>query len=251
MDAEQVQSEPQPAEQQQEAPKEFDGYIDFDKWDDVKPEQVRERLDRETRIKREQDRKLQQAEAERKKLEKELLELRKPVKVERPSSDLSISDPDEFERQLNAYEQSILSTKDYEFEQRKLEERDKQEAQRQQQERIGKFNERAQSAKLDMQKVSMAAGIAMQQLPENMHGYLADHQYGPQLLVRLAENPMEMQELASLGQINPYEAGVKLNQIAETFKRSTTSNAPPPDDPVKGSGVQPTDESSRLGITYS
>lgn len=240
LDAQQNEQAPQEAVEANQTPavekKESDGFINFDKWDEVTPDQVKERLGRETRIKREQERQLHQAREASRKLEKELLELRKPAEVARPTEDQFISDPEAANAQLDAYTKSIQEQQKYQLEQSQFQQREEQETLKQQQERVGRFAERAKATGIDEYKMAMAGQAAVQNLPEGLQNHLIDHPFGPQLVARLYDNPSEMQQLASLGNTNPYEAGVKLNQLAQSFKPAITSNAPPPDEPINGRG---------------
>jgi len=228
-----------------------DGFIDFDKWDTVTPDQVKERLGRETRIKREQERELQSAREAQKRLEKELLELRKPQEVAAPTEDMFISDPERAKAQLDQYTESIKQQQQYQLEQSKFQQREEQETLQRHQERVGRFAERAKTAGIDEYKLTMAVQEAVRVLPEDLQQHLSDHPMGPRIVALLHDNPTEMQELASLAANNRYEAGVKLNQLAAKFQPATTSNAPPPDEPVNGRGSPAEDENPWLkGVEY-
>lgn len=231
-----VQDEQEQDEQREERPKHRSNHIDFDKdFEGVNPEvvkKVRSRIDEDFRKNKEIERQSKEAQRKIRELENQMLEMKKPKEVKLPSADLAIENPEEFQRQQAAYNESIKAQADYEYQRKERESLIRAEQERERQEQVGIFAERAKNAGVDMNQAAMAAQIAMNELPQELHGFLAYHESAPQLLVRLASNPLEMKELASL---SIAEAAVKLDRMAASFKKSTKSKAPPPIESLKGS----------------
>lgn len=220
--------------QEVEQPKSPSTYIDFDKWDQVKPEQVRARIDLDTREKREFERKAKEYERKVKEYEDKLREYEKPKEVKAPPVDLAYENQEEYARQNQAYVESQRKQAEWEAKEAARQAQTKAQQEQENAKRIGDFVNRGTKAGLDGAKLVYAAQIVVPQLSDQLQDFITDHDYGPQLLDKLANNPMEVSELANL---NPIQAGLKLDRMAEAFKRSRKSNAPPPDDPIKGSGA--------------
>ncbi len=222
------------AEETPEPPKSPSTYIDFDKWDQVKPEQVRARIDLDTREKREFERKAKEYERKVKEYEDKLREYEKPKEVKPPPVDLAYENQEEYARQNQAYVESQRKQAEWEAKEAARQAQTKAQQEQEHAKRIGDFVSRGSKAGLDQAKLVYAAQIVVPQLNEQLQDFITDHDYGPQILDKLANNPMEVSELANL---NPIQAGLKLDRMAEAFKRSRKSNAPPPDDPIQGSGL--------------
>ena len=233
------QEESQEEVQQEEKPKHRSNHIDFKSLPPDIVEKVRPRIDEDFRKIKDYERQTKDAQRRIRELEDQILETKKPKEVQMPSADLAITDPEEFTRRQSAFSESIRATAQYEYEQQQRQALLKQEQQREANEQVRDFEERAKSSGVDVGQAAMAAQIAMQSLPQELHGFLAMHDQAPQLLVRLASNPTEMQELATL---SPVEAAVKLDRMAQSFKKSTKSKAPPPDEPLKGGAVPKKDQ---------
>jgi len=211
--------------------KQESGYIDFDQLPEEHRDKVRTRIDADFRKNKEYERQLKAEKERTRKMEQELLELRKPREVQRPSEDLWISDPEQAQKQLDQYENSIRDSQKWEYEKQQQEASWKQESEKERFERIENVRQRATAAGIDSQKLAYAAMVVDRTLPQDLQGFLVGHEYAPQLINRLAENPVELQELASL---SPIEAGVKLDRMASAYAPKRQSSAPPPDDTLKG-----------------
>ena len=228
--------QPEGQEAPQEKKEEFNGFIDFksDPWREAPEEVVKQtqaRLAKESHQQSEAKRKLEEAAKRQKELEDQILELKKPKSQDLPDIDLAVTDPEEYQRQQQAYIDSQNAVNSWEQEKQERDKRLQEEADRAHLERLQGFISRSEKAGLTYNEINAAAEVLKGALPEGVGDYLIDHQFGGQLLVELRKNPVEAQMLANL---NPIEAGVKLDAMAQKYKASTTSNAPPPDDPIKG-----------------
>lgn len=222
-------------------------HIDFEKdFEGVSPDVVKKfrgRVDEDFRKIKTFEQQQKDSQRKIRELESQMLKLKKPRAVELPSADLAISDPEEFTRQQTAYSQNIKDLAEYEYQLKEREALAEAERQREIENQRATFYERATNAGVDPLTAHTAANIALRELPEGLHEMLADN---PRLLVKVASDAVEMQNLKSL----PIAAAVlKLDKMAQSFKKSTKSNAPPPDDPIKGGSV-PRKDLGPEGATY-
>lgn len=241
-EAEQIESAPQEKEVNPavtEQPKEINTFIDFNKWDDVSPDQVRARLDKDTREKRAAQRESEALKKQLQERDSKLSELQKPKIVEAPNVDLAYSDEAEFKRLNQEHIDSNNRLSEWNANEQARQQSLQADAERAKQERQMNFLSRSQRAGLEENEIYAAANVAQNVLSEDVETHLMEHEYGPQILRQLAGNPLELQALASLSSI---QAGVKLNEMAQAFQRNLTTNAPPPDDPLNGSGVSSKDD---------
>jgi hypothetical protein len=216
---------------------EFNGYIDYDSevWK-AAPEEVRtqsrQRIDKDSREKAELKRKLEEQAAKLAELKAAQLEAQKPKEVDPPDKDLAVTNPDEFDRRLEAYQ--AATRKSLEWEQQKLAHEQQQQAENERvlQQKVNAFQERARSASIGQQELQMAEAMVANSLKDQaIAQYILGHEQGPQILMHLAKNPLELQSIVSL---NTPMAGAKLDRVADKYRSKVISEAPPPDDPVKG-----------------
>lgn len=223
-------------------------YLDFDKPDSLTPDRVKARINFETRRKHDQDREIRELRETRERLEREMHELKKPQEVTPPSADLAYEDADKFKQQNEAYLKAERERFEWEHRNQQLEQQANQARESEKQQKVGQFLERAKKAGLDEQQLEVSAQIVASTLKHNVRSdadtarhqeimrFVIDHDYGAQLLSDLAKDPAEMQAIASL---SATQAAVKLNEKARSYQQSLKSKAPPPDDPLKGTGAPP------------
>ena len=233
------------------APKEINTFIDFEdeKWKSVPEhaEQVRARIARESREKADLRKQLQERDRKYKEMEEKLHEMQKPKEVQAPDIDLAYKDEAAFQRQQQEYIQSQQELAKYEAQQLAKEQLTAAETQRKAQERLDNFVSRGKNAGVDVNALEVAASVVTPHLQTDVREFLLDHEHGPQLLTKLQMDPLSLQSVAGL---NSIQAGVKLNEMAQAYKRKLTSNAPPPDDPIQGKGA-PTEQNPWLkGVEY-
>lgn len=246
---EQVEATEVEQPQAEEKPK--SGFIDYNL---IENEEVREtvkmRNNADFRKLKEAERKQAEYQEKIKEYEERLAELNKPKEVAPPTPDDFYNDPDAAQQKLQAYNEYQEQRVDYEAKQRMVEQQQQEQIARQQAERQQSFLKKVESAGISEQELGYAASVAAPVLGEDVQSYLMEHDYGPQILMQLAKSPMELQELASL---NPYQVGVKLDKIAKAFKPTKVTKAPPPDDPIRGSGVDSREEYNGIlkGATIS
>jgi hypothetical protein len=106
------------------------------------------------------------------------------------------------------------------------------ETERKAQERLNNFISRGSNSGIDVQTMEVAASVVTPHLQQDVREYILDHEYGPQLLTKLQMDPVSLQSVAGL---NPIQAGAKLNEMAQAYKRKLTSSAPEPVEPIQGS----------------
>ena len=235
-----------PVETPVETPKEINTYIDFNKFEDVTAEQVKARIDKDSREKRTAERKLQEAQRQIREQEEKIIQSQKPLEVQAPSADLALMDEEEFKRKTQEFTAKTQELATWNAQQTARQDQLKAESERESQSRRDSFVARGSEAGLNIQTIQAAATIVAPQLQDEVAQFVLDHEFGPQILNQLAANPMEVQELASLGSI---QAGVKLNDMAQVYRKKLTTNAPPPDDPLTGSGA-PSDKRGPKGAKF-
>lgn len=224
----------------QEAEEEISTYIDIESIEDEKlRKQIDARIKKESREKHERERKYQEelkAERERiRKMEEELLTLKKPKEVEPPTPDDFYNDFEAASKRQQEWMESQKATLQYNQEQQEREQRLQAEQQRKALERVQKYEEKVKLAGIDRRELGYAENVVAQSgISQEVANYLLDHPNGPQLVMHLAKNPIETQEIASL---NPFQVGEKLNQLAAKFQPNRKSKAPPPDDPIKSTSA--------------
>lgn len=214
------------------------GFIDFNALPEEHRGRVKTRIDQDFRKAKDLERKYQEEAKKAREYEAKIAELSKPKEVAPPDPESYYDNPDQFKQQQEQYAESIRQQSEYSYQQKAREQEVQQETQRAAQEKSGAFMSRATKAGIDAQKVIMAGNVVGAVLPEDTQNYLIDHEFGGQLVVSLAENPMELQSLANL---SPYQVGLKLDEMSKAYKRKITSSAPSPDEPIRGSGVSAKD----------
>lgn len=221
------------AEAPEEKPK--SGFIDYNL---IENEEVREtvkmRNNADFRKLKEAERKQAEYEQKLKEYEQKLAEINKPREVQPPTPDDFYNDPEKAQKQLQEYQEFVAKNSEWSMQEKMREQAQQEQIARQQAERQQAFLTRATSAGINEQELGYAASVVAPQIGDDVATYLMDHDYGPQILKQLANNPMELQEIASL---NPYQVGVKLDKMAKAYKPNKVSKTPPPDEPIQGSGV--------------
>lgn len=233
--AEVITNEPQ--ELQEEKPK--SGYIDYNALPEDVRDTVKMRVDGDYRKLKGFEKKESEWQRERQEYEQKLAEINKPREVSPPTADDFYNDPDAAEQKLNAYNEFVGKQAEWNTQEKLKEQQHQEQIARQQAERQQAFMKRTESAGINEHELGYAASVAAPALGQDTQSYLMEHEYGPQILMQLAKNPVELQELASL---SPYQVGVKLDKIAKAFKPTKVTKAPPPDDPIRGAGVDSSDD---------
>lgn len=242
-----IENQPHGGEQEREAgekdspqerevqPKPDSGYIDFEVLPEEHRDKVRMRIDSDYRKLKEAERKAADAERKVREFERKLADQQKPKEVTAPTADDFIDDPEAALKKQNEHAEYIAKQKDWEYAKQKSEQLEKAEMAKESARIQNDLFQKAKSAGIDENELRYSAAVIMQsQISDEAANYLVEHDYAPQIINHLAKNPVEMEAIANL---NPYQVGVKLNQIAETYQPRKRSSAPAPDDPIVGSGV--------------
>ncbi|HAW76070.1 MAG TPA: hypothetical protein DCW74_10100 [Alteromonas australica] len=223
--------------QQEEKPR--SGYIDYNALPEEVRDTVKMRVDGDFRKMKALEKKELEYQQKLKEYEEKLSELNRPKEIQPPTADDFYNDPEGAEKRLQDYNNYVSKKVDWDTSQKLREQHQQQEIERQQAERQQLFLKKAESAGISQQELAYAASIAAPVLGDDAQSYLVGHDYGPQILRQLVKNPMDLQELANL---NPYQVGVKVENMAKNFKPTKVTKAPPPDEPIQGSGVDSKDE---------
>lgn len=210
------------------------GFIDFQELPEGVRDNVKMRVDSDFRKIKEQERKFAEYQKKLDDYEKKLAELNKPKEVAPPTPDDWYADPEKAQARQADYNNYVQSQAEYNAKQQLQEQQQQAVEAAKRQERLDSFVQRSESAGINQNELGYAANVAQSALDDSTQSFLMEHEYGPQILVHLAKNQMELQELASL---NPYQVGVKLESIAKGFKPTKVTKAPPPDEPIVGTGV--------------
>ena len=229
--AEQIEQETESLEQEPSKPT---GYIDYNVLPDEVRETVKMRVDGDFRKLKESERKQKEYEQKLKEYEEKLAEFQKPKEVLPPDPDDAYYDPEKFKAQYDAHQNYLKSQTEWQVKEQLKQQQEAEKQRLASQERQNNFLKKTDSAGISHHELGYAAAIVAPQVTPELESYILDHEFGPQLLVQLGKNPMELQEIASL---NPIQAGVKLEAMAKAFKPTKKTSAPPPDDPIQGSGV--------------
>jgi hypothetical protein len=222
----------------QQGKSEKSSYIDFKQIPESVREKIRGRIDADYR--KIQTLKKEESDARRKirEYEEKMAELSKPREVAPPTPDDWYSDPEGAAAKMNAFAESKAKHSEWTMQQQQRQLAAQAEFERERQARFEDFGKRAEKAGVKPERLATAAMILDKALPADHQNYLLEHEFGPQLINALASDPVELADLANL---SPYQVGVKLDKVAAAFRRKTKSSAPPPDEPIKGSGVSAKD----------
>ena len=216
------------------------GYIDYE----VIPEgdardTVRMRVDSDFRKIKESERKLSDQSKKIQEYEAKIAEMNKPKEVAPPAQDDWYEDPDKAQARQKSYNEYIQSQADWNAQNQMSQQQQAAEVARQSADRLSSFVKKSESAGINQAELGYAANVAQSVLGDDVQTHILEHDFGPQLLIQLAKSPMELQEIASL---SPYQVGVKLESMAKTFKPTKVTKAPPPDEPIQGSGGERSEE---------
>lgn len=235
-------------EEIKEEPKHDSGYIDFDSLEQKlgkdEAAKIRNRINEDFRKSKEREREMQELNRKVEELRAKELELKKPQEIKPPTQDDWLEDPEKAQAQQLKWAESQTQLMEWQKEQKSREEAVQRAQQEAQQRQYEEYSSRAKNAKIDQAQLNYANGVVAEGLKLSQYGphvadFLLRHEYGPQLVSKLAADQTAMIEVASLPL---QEAVVKLDRMSDQFKRKTTSKAPPPDDPIRGSGAIPKDE---------
>lgn len=236
-------------------------FLDFDKPETITPDRVKARIQAETRRKYEQEKELRRLREEREKLERELLELKKPKEVQPPSVDLAIDDAEEFQRQNQAYLEAQRAREKWEAEQAERERKAEEAKALEQQQKEAALIEKAEKHGVTRDKLQRDARIVgdimQHEVPRHTEAdanrqkeimdYILDHDYAYRLLGDFATNPSELQDLMNLSTAKAVE---KISEKSLAYKQSLKSKAPPPDEPLRGNGAPPQTDPWLSGATF-
>lgn len=238
VESEKGNEEDQSAEK--DAPLDESGYIDFkaleEKVGKDEAHRIQSRINADFRKNKEAERKWQEAEQKRHELEQRLHEIEKPKEVAPPSSDDFLDDEESAQQKLQQYLDSQAKMREWESEKQRREQELQQSQLQAQQEKTKKYEERLKLAKLDEQQLRYSEQVVAKSLQYNPNAQmigdaLLTHDYGPQIVQKLASDAVLLQELASL---SPVQAGVKLHELSQQFVPKRKSSAPEPDRPMRG-----------------
>lgn len=239
VESETVNEEEDQSEEEEVRPEES-GYIDFkaleEKVGKDEAHRIQSRINADFRKNKEAERKWQEAEQKRQELEQKLHELEKPKEVVPPSSDDFLDDEEAAQQKLQQYLDSQSKIKEWESEKQRREQELQQAQLQAQQEKAQKYEDRLKAAKLDEQQMRYSEQVVAKSLQHNPNAQmigdaLLTHDYGPQIVQKLASDAVLLQELASL---SPIQAGVKLHELSQQFVPKRKSSAPEPDRPIRG-----------------
>lgn len=224
-------------------------YLDFDKPETLKPDNVRARINKDYRLIKEAEAKAETERKAREELEAKLLEKERPAEVQPPESELWLDNVEEAQKQNEKYIAYVRENIEWERKQSDRAAAIEKESASAYEKRLRNWMQKTEKAGIDVDAASAAGTRLGKHVSPIMGGYIADHPYGPQLVMKLDSlEPLALKEFLGL---NQHEAVVKIEEMAKSFHKKVTTNAPEPDDPITGSGSTITDESKAMGIKYS
>lgn len=209
-------------------------FIDFSVIPEEHRGKVQSRINADFRKLKDAERKYQETTRKLREYEQKLAEASKPAEVTPPTPDDWYADPDAAQKRMQAYADSMAKSREWQLQQEQRQSALQAEIEREKREQFESFGRRAQEVGIKPERLATAALILDKALPSEHQRYLLEHEFGPQLINALASDPVELAELANL---SAYQVGVKLDKMSAAFRKKTKSNAPPPDEPIKGTGV--------------
>jgi len=228
---EEQESEP---EESSERKKPKSGYVDLSDLPEEKRKPIESRLGELTRERAKEALKARQLEAEIRELRAKVDKVEPPKVVSMPDAELAIENPAEFNRQNQAYNDSLIKQREYESQKQAQEEQLKsvhiQQKQQSQQTYLQKVDELGIDKKLLHEASTNLYEAGVGQALEDF--FLADPQ-GPALVAEIGTN---FEELYKLSQMTPVQQASYIERyvrprIAPVKKQS----APPPPKQVSGS----------------
>ena len=203
---------------------------------------------------REAERVAEEERQKREELEARLAKLEDSGRPEIPP----IPDPfdDDFEAKVKARDEALLKSALYDAEQQRVAQQKQYQAQQAQQAKLQEMQDKvtAYSGRADKLGIKpeelQAAGnqVAQMGVGEEIAGHILDDEQGPAITMYLAKNPMEVEQIRSMGPLRAavyIETNIKGKAVAARPKVST---APAPTESPKGSGMP---EGEKLpGVTY-
>lgn len=246
VDVEEVENQ----EIEQEAqPKPNSTFLDFDVIKDPEQRQkFEDRTKKDWKSIKNYERKLQEEQKRIHDLEQKLLEANKPKHVDMPTADEFDVNYEAATRKMQQYGESLTKNQEWNQRQQQLEQQANIDAQNAIKGKIDTFVDRANRAGIENTALENAATLAAKALSDEVQNFVMDHDLGPQILMKLSDNPTTLNELASL---SPVEAGMKIGEISRAFAKRTQPNATPPDKPLSGSGAPPNEFPLSSGGTFS
>ncbi|MGH1470163.1 MAG: hypothetical protein ACRBCS_03160 [Cellvibrionaceae bacterium] len=241
-----------------ETPKDESTYLDFSK-ESLPSEQVKKRIDADTKHKYKIESDLKTEREKRLELEKKILELEKPKEVAKPNHDLAYESPEKYDAQVAAHYESIKKQEEWNRRNESLEQQALQEKQSKLQEVEAKFLERAVKNGFTQEQMNLAAdsvALTLRQIGrqedaqkyQDIFKFVMTHDYGDKVMDSLSKDSDLVREVISL---DPMKAALKINDIARSFQAKLKSKTPPPDEPLKGSGAKPEESQFLKGATFS
>jgi hypothetical protein len=223
------------AEPEAEQKKGDASYIDYNELPDTVRDKVKMRIDSDFKKLKSLERQHQDVARKAKELEDKLAEAAKPKEVPPPSPDDWYSDSEQAQKKLQAHIESVRSQTQWDYEKQQREQLRQAELMEQSVRKQNELFEKAKNAGINQDKLRYSAAVLMQnRIDDNVANYIVEHEFAPQLINYLAENPVEVQAISAM---SPFQVGVKLNDIAKAYRPKKVSNAPEPDSPIRGSGV--------------
>lgn len=217
-------------------------YVDLDQLPEQFREKVNGRLGELTRKTSKAVRRAEEAERELKEVNAKLAEKEKPVKVDAPSYDLAVDDPELFTKQQEQREEYLKKNAIYERDLERQEQEKAAAASEVARQETERFQAKAAEAGIDPAKLKYAESIIASALSgssqdpfikQQIAGEILKSDNAPQLMIHLAENPMQMHEIADskdlIGAVRNLDAASnKLKQPPQHFA---------PADDLKGGSV--------------
>jgi hypothetical protein len=208
--------------------------------EEKKPKGVQKRLDELTALRREAERdrdywrELAMQKAKEPKAEPEA-----PIPTGRPASE-------DFE----SYDQYLDALTDWKLEQRDAQNTQAQQQREQQEQKAAQaqtFEQRAQAVRESHPDFDQVVRNPALPVSDAMAEAAYSSEKGPELLYYLGQNPAEAQRIYSL---TPYAQAMEMGKIEAQLSRpsKTQSGAPPPIEPISGSGAQQTVDPDRMTV---
>jgi hypothetical protein len=245
-EAETVESEVTEPVQQEQAtntgeestPKSESTYLNLDSLPEDMRGQVQGRLGEMTRKRHALEGDNKRLMDEKKQLEEQLRELKKPKEVKAPSADDAIDDPVRFARQQEEFAQYLRDQERYEGEVR-LFEKDRQRAEQAEQARKAEeLTQQAATAGIDITRAHNASNVFVDALERTqpmvadiLRNEVLDSDKAIAIMVHLADNPMQLYDITSSS------AGEALRKLDSVKHQLSKPQKPidPPDDLKGGS----------------
>lgn len=223
------------------------------------PEDVRKpiegRLGELTREKAKEAFKARQLEAELNQLKAKFEKVEPPKEIQMPSYELAIENPEEFNRQNRAYNDSLIAKRQYDDAIKAQEERTVALQQQEQQSLLESYAKRVEALGADpelMREAEYRIGIAG--LAPHIGQFLLRHPKGAEIVKELGSNSQELDFLSDIAYKSPIAKEEIISYIAENvvprLSKVKKPSAPPPPTRVSGSrGTGTKSVNDKFGFT--